>query len=135
LTQTNTVQAPNLFLEGILLLLLFTNLRRYHPSSFFPSGFTTIRVACLAHIVLLDLIIGIIVGDQYRWRSSLLRSLLKSLNKLTRFIILGLSNLYWRWSYRGILSPSNYHFSLALKQNLSGRTYQYDLKVKTVVTR
>jgi hypothetical protein len=92
LTQTNTVQAPNLFLEGILLLLQ-TNLRRYRPGSFFPSGFTTIRVTCLAHIVLLDLIIGIITGDQYRWRSSLLRSLLKSLNKLTRFIILGLSNL------------------------------------------
>jgi len=121
--------SPILVLEGIF-LILFSNLRLCHPSGFFPSGFLIVRATCLDHLILLDLIIRIIFGDQYRLTSSSLCSILKSPVKLTRLVIFELINLYWLWSCKEILSPSNCHFSLALKQNLGAANISMTWRLK-----
>jgi hypothetical protein len=54
------------------ILMLSTHLRNVFLSSLFPSGFPTniylhsIRATCLAHLILLDLIILIILGEKYK---------------------------------------------------------------------
>jgi hypothetical protein len=68
------------------ILILSTRLSLGLPSGLFPPGFSTnnlhaflfspIRATCKTHLVLLDLIILIILGEEYKSRSSLLCSFL-----------------------------------------------------------
>jgi hypothetical protein len=69
------------------ILILFTHLRLGLPSGLFPSGFHTnilyafllspIRTTCSAHLIVLDLIILIILGEEYKLWSSTLCSFLQ----------------------------------------------------------
>jgi hypothetical protein len=68
------------------ILILSTYLRLGLPSGLFPSGFPTnvlyaffspIRVTCPVHLILIDLIILIILEEEYKWRSSSLCSFLQ----------------------------------------------------------
>jgi hypothetical protein len=59
---------------AFLILILFAHLRRGLPSGLFPSGFpgniiyalslSSIRATCRAHLILLDLITLIILGEE-----------------------------------------------------------------------
>jgi hypothetical protein len=69
------------------LLILFTYLHLGLSSGFFPSDFLTkiiysfpfsyIRATCLAHLITLDLIIIIMLGEEYKLRRSSLCSFLQ----------------------------------------------------------
>jgi hypothetical protein len=76
LSQTNRVNNPHT-LSPRSILILSTHLRLGLPSgSGFPTNnqymflFSPIRVTCLAHIALLDLIVLIILGEEYKLRRS-----------------------------------------------------------------
>jgi hypothetical protein len=70
------------------ILILYTHLRQCLPSGLFPSGFPTkllhalllptIRATCLAHLILRDLIVLSILGEEYKLWSSSLCSFLQS---------------------------------------------------------
>jgi hypothetical protein len=83
LSQTNPVHPTPLYIYKIH-LMLSTQLRLGLPSGFFPSGFLTnilykflfspIRAKCPAHLILFDLIILIVLSEDYKMHSSSLFS-------------------------------------------------------------
>jgi hypothetical protein len=72
------ISSHSIFLRSIL--ILSTYLRLGLPNGLFPSGFPTnilyvflfspIRTTCPAHLILFDLIILILLGEEYKLRSS-----------------------------------------------------------------
>jgi hypothetical protein len=86
LSQTNPVHTTPSYLPKII-IILSTHLHLGHNSALFPSGFPTnnlyafnfslIRTICSAHLILLDLIIAIILGEKYKSRSSSLCNFLE----------------------------------------------------------
>jgi hypothetical protein len=83
LSQIDPIHTIPSYLRSIL--ILSTHLRLGLPSNLFPSGFRTdilyvlffshIRATCPAHLILLDLIILIILGEEYKlWSISDIQS-------------------------------------------------------------
>jgi len=87
LHQLDPVHTPH-STSSIFILILSAHLRLGLPGGLFPSGFPTktlytpllspIRTTCPAHLILLDLITRIILGEEYRSLSFSLCSLLHS---------------------------------------------------------
>jgi hypothetical protein len=86
LSQANPVNTTPSYLSPRFVLILSTHLRLGLPSGQFPSGFPTnnlyaflfslIRATFPVHLIVVDLIILIILGEKYKSRSSSLCSCL-----------------------------------------------------------
>jgi hypothetical protein len=71
LNQSNPVHTNPFYLSKIHFNIIHLPIS-WSSSGLFPSGFTTIRANYPAHLILLDLIILIILGEEYKlWSSSL----------------------------------------------------------------